>query len=77
MIFNDTVRISFEFLIAFKDLEGADEVFIDVHESSVILELSAIIWGCEDGYQLSVPVELIPLLHYLMGSADKINVEVL
>lgn len=47
-------------------------MFIYVHKRTVVLELSTVIRSSEDGYQFSVPVELVPLLYDLMGTADKV-----
>jgi len=44
----DSKKVSLEFLEGSEDLEGADQVFIHVHESSVVLELPAVVGGSKD-----------------------------
>ena len=55
-------------------LKRAHERFIDRHHSFCVVKLSAVVWSREEGYQLSLCEELVPILDNLMSSANQIQV---
>jgi len=61
-------------LARLQDLEGAHERFIDAHHAAGVVELAAVVGGGEEGDQLTLGEELVPVLNNLMGPADKVEV---
>ena len=47
-------------------LEGAHERFIDAHHAAGVVELAAVVGGGEEGDQLTLGEELVPVLNNLM-----------
>jgi hypothetical protein len=60
-----------------QDLEGADQILIDAHQGSGIVELPAIVGSREDGNQLPLREEFVSLLNHLMRTAHQIEVVLL
>ena len=51
------------------------KVLVYIHDSGIIIKVSTIIFGTENGYQLLVLAEeAIPIFHYLVTSANQIKV---
>jgi hypothetical protein len=55
-------------------LEGAKQRSVNVHDSAVVLEFSAIVWSRKNCYKLSFTEKFITLLHNLMGTANKVKI---
>lgn len=47
---------------------------VDAHEGTGIVELSAIVWGREDGNELPVSEELVAIFDDLVGPANEIEI---
>ena len=60
-----------------QDLEGADQVFVDAHQGTRVVELSTVVGCGEDGDQLPFCEEFVALLDHLMGAADQVEVVLL
>lgn len=58
----------------FQHLETAHQRLVDGHHRPGIVELTAIVWGGEDGDQLPLREELVAILNDLMGTADQVHV---
>lgn len=56
-------------------MEGTDQVFVNVHKRSIILELSTVIGCRKDRDQFSFPEKLISLLDNLMSSTDQVDIK--
>jgi len=55
--------------------EFAHQILVYIHYSGVIIEVSAVVLGTENGDQLLVfPKEPIPVFHHLVAPADQIKV---
>jgi len=61
----------------FKDLETAHEGIIHAHHGTRIIKLSTIVGSTEQGHELPLGKEFVPILYNLMGSADQINIVLL
>jgi len=57
-----------------QDLKRAHQGLINAHHSPTIVKLSAIVGGTENGNQLPLGKELVPILYDLMSSANEIKV---
>lgn len=53
-------------------LERTSKFLVDIHHCSGIVKFATVVDCAEDSYQSSIGEELVPLLYYLMGSADQI-----
>jgi hypothetical protein len=60
-----------------QNLEAAHELLIHRHHSPGIVKLPAVVGRGEDGDELPLPEELVPILHNLMGAHDEVKVELL
>ena len=60
-----------------ENLERAQERLVHTHHRTSIVELSAIVGRREEGDELALGEELVPVLHNLMGAADEIHVVLL
>jgi hypothetical protein len=49
------------------DLKGTDQIRIDRHDGSSVIELATIIGSTEDGYQLTIRLELVTILDNLIN----------
>lgn len=47
------------------DLEGAHEGLVDGHHGARVVELPAVVGGAEEGDELALREELVPVLHHL------------
>lgn len=56
-------------------MERTNQVAIDIHKGSVVVELAAVVGGSENCHQFSLPEELVPFLNHLVGSANQVNVK--
>lgn len=56
------------------NLEGAHECLIDRHHATGIIELAAVVRCREESDKMTLRKKLIPILHHLMGTANKIKV---
>ena len=56
-------------------MERTDQTLVDAHERTVVLELTTVVGRSEDSHQLTLPLELVPLLHHLVRTADQVQVE--
>ena len=61
----------------FEDLEGADQIVVDAHQGSRVVELSAVVGGRKDGDKLSFSEELVALFHHLMRPAHQVQIMLL
>lgn len=52
-------------LDSFEDLKRAQEILINTHHGSIVVELSAVVWSREDGYKLSLGEKLKSFLYNL------------
>lgn len=59
-----------ELLSRLQNLEGADQILIDRHHRTRIIELSAVVGSGKDGYQLALRKKLVAVLNNLMCPAD-------
>ena len=57
-----------------EDLERADEILVDGHHRSRVVEFSAVIRSGEYGDELSVAEELVAIFDDLVCSADEVEV---
>ena len=48
------------------------ELLINIHDSGIIIKLSAVIWSTENSHKVSSCEELISFLYNLMSSANQI-----
>jgi hypothetical protein len=58
-------------------LEGAEQAFVDAHHRTSVVELAAVVRCAEQGDELALREELVPVLYDLMGSTDEIHVVLL
>ena len=58
----------------FENLEGAHECLVDRHHGTCVVELPAVVRGAEEGDELTLGEELVPVLHHLVGPADQVEV---
>lgn len=56
------------------DLEGANELLINIHDGPCVVKLTAIIWRREQGDESSAGLKLVPILDYLMGSTNQVQI---
>ena len=76
LIFGFSFALGSIFLcVSFKRNELAHQILVYIHDGSVVIKVTAIIFSTENGYQLLVfAEETVAVLHYLMASADQIEV---
>jgi hypothetical protein len=60
--------------VRLEDLERAEQAGVDVHERASVVELAAVVWRGEDGNQLPVGEELVPVLHDLLQLQQSIGI---
>jgi hypothetical protein len=60
--------------VRLEDLERAEQAGVDVHERASIVELAAVVWRGEDGDQLPVGEELVPVLHDLSKQVRRVGI---
>lgn len=58
----------------FQDLERAHERLVDAHHGPRVVKLSAVVGRREDGHQLALGEELVPVLHHLVRPAHQVQV---
>lgn len=59
--------------ITFKGDEFTHEVLIHIHDSSIVIELSTIVLGAEDCYQLFIfAEEAVTIFHHLVTTANQV-----
>jgi len=71
------VILLFTLVSRLEDLERAHQRVVHGHHGSGVVELAAIVGRREEGDQLALGKELVPILHDLMGSADEIELVLL
>jgi hypothetical protein len=57
-------------LCGLEDLEGAHQRVVHAHHGAGVVELAAVVGRREDGHQLALGEELVPVLHHLQCSTS-------
>ena len=60
-----------------QNLERAGQIFLYLHHGAAVVELPTIVRGRENGHQLLLVEELIPVFHNLVGPANQIQIVLL
>lgn len=69
-----SIKLSFFLLSRFQYLERAHQRFIDTHNGSRVIKLSAVIRRAKYRYKLSLCEKFIALLNYLVRPANQVDV---
>ena len=79
LIFGFIFALGLVFLcVSLKRNKLAHKVLVYIHDSGIIIEVSAIVFGAENGHKLLVlSKESVAILHDLMASANQVKVEFL
>jgi hypothetical protein len=59
------------------NLERAEQALVNAHHGASIVELSAVVRRAEQSDKLALREELVPILDYLVGSANQVHVVLL
>lgn len=57
-----------------QNLETAHESLIDGHQSTGVVEFTAVVYGTENSDELSVSKEFVAIINDLMSSANQVNI---
>lgn len=60
-----------------QDLKAAEQALVDAHHGAGIIEFAAVVRRAEEGDELTLAEELVPILHHLVGTANEVHVVLL
>ena len=62
------------FLDGLQHLEGAHERVVNGHHGTSIVEFTTVVWSTEEGNQLTLRKELVPIFYDLVRTTNEVEV---